>query len=98
METRQKFEALPEIATHLNHGNVFFNEEKKTYASEFSSLRIVACYVNGAWMMFQEQQRKLDVVLNTILWHIEDCDLVEDSEYNSAWRESMIFMQQELLK
>lgn len=98
METRQKFEALPEIATHLNHGNVFFNEENKTYASEFSSLHIVACYVNGAWMMFQEQQRKLDVVLNTILWHIEDCDLVEDREYNSAWRESMIFMQQELLK
>ena len=62
METREKFEALPEIATHLNHGNVFFNEEKKTYASEFSSLHIVACYVNGAWYAFQEQQIKLDAI------------------------------------
>ena len=79
METREKFEALPEIATHLDHGNVFFNEEKKTYASEFSCLHIVACYVNGAWMMFQDQQKNIDAVLNYIE-HEQWCDEYGDNQ------------------
>ena len=65
-EMRSEFEKLEEIKTHLEHGNVFFNEEKQTYASEFSSLHVVACYVNGAWYAFQEQQKKIDTVLNYV--------------------------------
>lgn len=57
---REEFEKLEEIKIHLEHGNVFFNEEKQTYASEFSALHFVACYVNGAWYAFQEQQEKID--------------------------------------
>lgn len=67
-ETREEFEKLPEIAVHLKHGNVFFDEEKQTYASDFSALHFVACYVNGAWYAFQEQQKTLDaykVILKT---------------------------------
>ncbi len=63
---RSEFEKLEEIKTHLEHGNVFFNEEKQTYASEFSALHVVACYVNGAWYAFQEQQKKIDDVLNLV--------------------------------
>ena len=54
---REQFEKLPEIAAHLKHGNVFFYEEKQTYASEFQDLHVVACYVNGARDAFQEQQK-----------------------------------------
>lgn len=61
-ELRKQFEVLPEIETHLNHGNVFWSDENKTYASEFQSLHVVACYVNGAWYAFQEQQKKIDQI------------------------------------
>lgn len=57
---REEFEKLPEIAVHLNHGNVFWSESGQTYASEFQALHIVACYVNGAWYAYQEQQKKID--------------------------------------
>ena len=59
-ELRKQFEALPEIETHLSHGNVFWSDENKTYASEFQSLHVVACYVNGAWFAFQEKQKQID--------------------------------------
>ena len=34
-EKREEFEKLPEIAVHLKHGNVFFDEEKQTYNIAF---------------------------------------------------------------
>lgn len=54
---RSEFEKYDEIKTHLNHGNVFWSEDHKIYASEFRCLHAVACYVNGAWMMFQEKAK-----------------------------------------
>ena len=99
MEARQKFEALPEFREGLMHCH--YNESINDYCSNVAhdtEWEWNTQFVSGGWCAFQEQQRKLDVVLNTILWHIEDCDLVEDSEYNSAWRDAMVFMQQELMK
>lgn len=58
--SREKFEELPEIKVHLDHGNVFFNEEKNCYCSEFSSLHFVACFVSGAWLIWQKQQKRID--------------------------------------
>ncbi|HCQ9669368.1 TPA: hypothetical protein OMQ14_003891, partial [Acinetobacter baumannii] len=46
---RSEFEGIPEIKTHLDHGNVFWSDKNQTYASEFQCLHAVACYVNGAW-------------------------------------------------
>lgn len=92
METREKFEVLPEIATHLDHGNVFFNEEKKTYASEFSCLHIVACYVNGAWYAFQEQQKIINM---------QECGakkIIEILNYEGLFYEDKCDMIKELLK
>ena len=66
VEMREQFEKLPEIAAHLKHGNVFFYEENQTYASEFQDLHMVACYVNGAWYAFQEQQKKIDGALKEL--------------------------------
>ncbi|MEV8215770.1 hypothetical protein [Leifsonia sp. NPDC077715] len=54
---RSEFEAIPEIKAHLDHGNVFWSDKNQTYASEFQCLHVVACYVNGAWFMFQEKSK-----------------------------------------
>ncbi|WP_447580379.1 hypothetical protein [Acinetobacter baumannii] len=54
---RSEFEAIPEIKAHLDHGNIFWSDKNQTYASEFQCLHAVACYVNGAWFMFQEKAK-----------------------------------------
>ena len=74
-EMRSEFEKLEGIKTNLKHGNVFFNEEKQTYASEFSALHVVACYVNGAWYAFQEQQKKVDKIVSLVWSETPDYDL-----------------------
>lgn len=77
-DLRSKFEEIPEIKVHLDHGNVFFNVDRNTYASEFSSLHVVSCYVNGAWFVFQEKQKKVDAVLN----HLAGCNHGLDVDIN----------------
>ncbi|MFC6053897.1 hypothetical protein A6M14_09565 [Acinetobacter sp. Ac_877] len=57
-ELNRQFEAFPEIKIRLENGDVFFNERKQTYASEFSTLH--TGFVNGAWYAFQEQQSKIE--------------------------------------
>lgn len=54
---REAFEALPEIKPHLDHGNVQWSDEYKTYVSDFKSLHIVVCYVRGAWFGWQEKAK-----------------------------------------
>lgn len=54
---RSEFEAIPEIKPHLDHGNVFWSDKNQAYASEFQCLHVAACYVNGAWFMFQEKAK-----------------------------------------
>lgn len=54
---RSEFEGIPEIKTHLDHGNVFWSDKNQTYASEFQCLHAVACYVNGAWFGWQEKTK-----------------------------------------
>ena len=65
---RSEFEAIPEIKAHLDHGNVFWSDKNQAYASEFQCLHVVACYVNGAWLMFQEKAKAQAVP--------EDCAIV----------------------
>lgn len=54
---RSEFEAIHEIKAHLDHGNVFWSDKNQTYASEFQCLHVAACYVNGAWFMFQKKAK-----------------------------------------
>lgn len=78
---REKFEALLEIKTHLDHGNVFWSDELNRYASDFSALHVVACYVNGAYYAFCEQEKKIDKVKKYIF------DFMNDSEFYSDIQE-----------
>lgn len=82
-DLRSKFEGIPEIKVHLDHGNVFFNVEKNTYASEFSSLHVVSCYVNGAWFVFQEQRKKIDTVIKWVEENMKSIPLSEWHGYTS---------------
>lgn len=77
---RSEFEAIPEIKAHLDHGNIFWSDKNQTYASEFQCLHAVACYVNGAWFMFQEKA-KAQAVPDTHL-------LVEKSKIETWWQDA----------
>ena len=94
---RERFEELPEIETHLNHGNVFWSDYKKTYASEFQSLHVVACYVNGAWYAFQEQEKKIDAVKKMIVSLRNEFDLWSDDTESFDAIEAQIENLEELL-
>lgn len=54
------------------------------------------CNAHDSW---QNRQEKVNSVLQTIDWHIEDCNTINDgSEYNKAWKEALEFVESELLK
>lgn len=57
MEARQKFEALPEIQERLH--TVVFNEQFNNYHAAMINSGLSVCYVQGAWMAFQEQEKKV---------------------------------------
>lgn len=63
---REEFEKLSEIAEHLKHGHVIWSFKHQKYISEFSSMHVVACYLNGAWYAYQEQQKKIDAALKLL--------------------------------
>ena len=56
MKAREGFEALPEIIKRVNA--LEFNDYTKEYESSLMFCSNKA-YVNGAWMAFQEQEKKL---------------------------------------
>lgn len=56
-ELRKKFEGVSGIAIYKSE--IRFNESKKSYDCWD---REIFNYVNGAWMAFQEQQKKIDSV------------------------------------
>ena len=66
---RDQFEKLPEIARRIAESNSLnYNEEFKGWRSpEWDST--TCCnedFVNAAWYAFQEQQKKIDDVLNLV--------------------------------
>lgn len=66
---RDQFEKLPEIARRIAESNSLnYNEESKGWRSpEWDST--TCCnedFVNAAWYAFQEQQKKIDDVLNLV--------------------------------
>lgn len=69
---RSEFEAIPEIKPHLDHGNVFWSDKNQAYASEFQCLHVAACYVNGAWFMFQEKAKAQAVQQSFEIGRLQD--------------------------
>lgn len=61
---REKFESLTQVADLLN--TVSFNEQFGTYHAAMVNSATSVKFVQGAWYAFQEQQRKIDAVLELI--------------------------------
>lgn len=86
-ELRKKFEALPQIKELLDdrEKSFFFNEDFEVYGAEHLD-DFDSGFINGAWYVFQEQQKKIDAALEFT------CDV-----HSENWQEFMHCIQ-ELLK
>ena len=85
--SRELFEKLPEIAANLH--NVVFDNGSNEYLPKKMGYVIhefSAYYLNGAWMMYQEQQSKVEDVLQQL-------DTLQ-GQYWSKWKEKADMMDQ----
>lgn len=64
-DLRSKFEEIPEIKETLQCG-IYYNADLNSYSSVTGASYISLARINGAWMAFQEQQKKIDAVLSYI--------------------------------
>lgn len=67
-ELRKQFEALPVIESKLEH--LFF--EHGFYYRKYDDADQDEYFVNGAWYAFQEQQKKIDSLLDHVCGSFED--------------------------
>ena len=66
MDIREQFEKLPEIRKIMNENGIYFMNHSGWYeARDFKDFEYEQ-YINGAWYAFQEQQKKIDTVLNYV--------------------------------
>lgn len=66
---REQFEKLPEIAERLKKHEHLFKLSSNEYICECS---YVENFLNGAWYAFQEQQKKIDSMLDRVCGKYED--------------------------
>ena len=55
---REQFENLPEIAGSLSQ-HIYFGDDN-LYHSDLINFQKLACWMNGAWYAYQEQQKKIN--------------------------------------
>lgn len=79
-ELRKQFEVLPEIERHVKNGFIefignhyFLPEHVKNDGSQaFLIHKHNVTWMNGAWWAFQEQQKKIDSLLDHVCGSFED--------------------------
>lgn len=69
---REKFEELPEIKDILH--TVVFNDQFNNYHDAMINSSPSVYFIRGAWHAFQEQQKKLDEVLNLMKYNLGSDD------------------------
>ena len=63
---REQFEKLPEIRKIMNENGIYFMNHSGWYeARDFKDFEYEQ-YINGAWYVFQEQQKKIDGALKEL--------------------------------
>lgn len=65
MDIREEFEKLTEIAEifkGLHPTIIWFCDKSNKYATSFSGFNDRVIWLNGAWYVFQEQQKKIDAI------------------------------------
>lgn len=65
---REEFEKLPEIADSLSEHILFVGDKYTTPNDSFFDL---VNWLNGAWYMYKEQQKKIDEIVSIV----RDADL-----------------------
>lgn len=88
---REAFEKIPEIAQLIEEGkddNLIFVTESNKYDVEMyiTFTPDYVHYLNGAWMMYQSQQKKIEGVLHQL-------DTLQE-QYWSKWKERADMMDQ----
>ena len=62
---REEFEKLPEISSILNYyDNIVFCEDMNQYKNNRVFWDAEIGFINGAWYAYQEQQAKIDKLLD----------------------------------
>lgn len=65
MGIKEEFEKLTEIAEifkGLHPTIIWFCDKSNKYATSFSGFNDRVIWLNGAWYVFQEQQKKIDAI------------------------------------
>ena len=82
---REQFEDMPEVRKKLKDFHptiVWFSDQENKYASSFEGFQNTVIWLNGAWYIYQEQQKKIDG-LNK---HIEDTLNMLETESENSWK------------
>lgn len=61
---REEFEKFPYVADKLR--TVVFNEKFNDYHAAMINSSLSVYYVRGAWYAYQEQQKRIDAVLDLV--------------------------------
>lgn len=61
---REEFESLPEIAEHLEGAT--WSDATQRYVAKYVNHYRSAMFLNGAWCAYQEQQKKIEQLLDII--------------------------------
>lgn len=69
-ELRKQFEDRSDIKVRLDL--CLYDENLGAYRSKSSNEYATAAYLNGAWYAFQEQQKKIDSLLDHVCGSFED--------------------------
>lgn len=72
---REDFEKLPEVHKKLKDLHptiVWFCDQENKYASSFEGFQNMVIWLNGAYYAYQEQQKKIDSMLDRVCGKYED--------------------------
>lgn len=72
---REQFEKLPGVHKKLKDLHptiVWFCDQENKYASSFEGFQNMVIWLNGAYYAFQEQQKKIDSMLDHVCGSFED--------------------------
>lgn len=62
---REQFEKLPDVILALNQDGVYWSEHHQCYSHVEDGNSYFVGWLNGAWMMYQEQQKKIEVLIQS---------------------------------
>lgn len=83
---REAFEKIPEIAKLIEDSGAFYCNKGNWYLCPSELDSGVENYLDGAWMMYQSQQKKIEDVLHQL-------DALQE-QYWSKWEEKADMMYQ----